>query len=143
VPPKSSRDVRPTEKSGEAKLAEAKVEEVRFEELFEGLGTEELAYNIQRCESLSGGEVEIVGYLSPVRDGSGDVMLVSRPGDCPDCTRPTVAAILLPGFAAKEAGAAVKLRGKLSYGFRMDRENKASFLRLEEARLSGGLPPPN
>jgi hypothetical protein len=135
VLPKSSKDAKPTQ----ASIAPVKPEEVKFADLFEGLGTEELAYNIKRCELLSGGEVEIVGYLSPSHDGSGDVMLVSRPGDCPDCTPVPVAAILLPGFTAKEAADPVKLRGKLSYGLRMD-QDKASFLRLEEARLSTGIP---
>lgn len=111
---------------------------LKFSDLFEGLGTDTLRYG-PACEKLSGREVEIRGWLAPAHDGSGDVMLVSRQGDCPDCSPAPVAAILLPGWALNEVGTAVTLRGELSYGFRIQGD-KASFLRLERARLATGIP---
>jgi hypothetical protein len=47
-----------------------------------------------------------------------------------------VAAIALPGFKGGEGAAT--LRGRLSYGF-ANQGGKASFLRLEGARIATGL----
>lgn len=116
--------------------------QLKFSDLFEGLGSTELRYGA-RCEALSGRQVEMRGYLSAVHDGSHDVLLVNEPGACPDCTPLPVAALLLPGFFVSpemKTETPVKLRGTLSFGFATDREGKASFLRLEGARIATGLP---
>ena len=113
---------------------------LKFSDLFEGLGTGGLKYS-PRCDSLSGEEVEIRGWLSQAHDGSGTAMLVSRQGDCPDCSPAPVAALILPGFKLpKHAAGAVTLRGRLAYGFAIQK-GIASYLRLERARLSTGFSP--
>ena len=113
---------------------------LKFSELFEGLGTADLRFS-GVCNDHSGKEVEIRGWLSQAHDGSGTVMLVSRQGDCPDCSPAPVAAVILPGFKLpKHANGAVTLRGRLSYGFAI-RNGIASYLRLERARVSTGFSP--
>ena len=114
---------------------------IRFSELFDGLNSGNLGY-AARCASLSGKEVEIRGWLSPAHDGSGQVLLVNEPGACPDCSPLPVAALLLPGFALSgklKNEAAVTLGGRVSFGFVRDEQDRASFLRLENAKLSLGL----
>jgi len=106
---------------------------LKWSELFEDLG-----YSA-RCAELSGSEVEIAGFVAESHDGSVQ-MLVAEPGGCPDCSPVPVAAITLPAFRLENAKGPVMLRGVLSYGFVVDREGKASFLRLENARLATGLP---
>jgi hypothetical protein len=114
--------------------------QLKFSDLFEGIGTEALKY-ASRCEALSGEEVEIRGWLSQAHDGSGTLMLVSRQGDCPDCSPAPVAAMILPGFKLpKHATGAVTLRGRLAYGFTIQK-GIASYLRLERARVSTGFSP--
>lgn len=113
---------------------------LKFSDLFEGLGTAELRFGGQ-CSHLSGQEVEIRGWLSQAHDGSRAVMLVSREGECPDCSAAPVAAVMLPGFKVpKRAGGAVTLRGRLAYGFAVH-NGIASYLRLERARVSTGFSP--
>ena len=113
---------------------------LRFSDLFEGLGTAGLSFSA-RCTSLSGEEVELRGWLSQAHDGSRTVMLVSREGECPDCSAAPVAAVMLPGFKVpKRACGAVTLRGRLAYGFAI-RNGIASYLRLERARISTGFSP--
>jgi hypothetical protein len=113
---------------------------LKFTDLFDGLGTQALDYS-SRCDSLSGEEVEIRGWLSQAHDGSHAVMLVSRQGDCPDCSPAPVAALILPGFKLpRRASGAVTLRGRLSYGFAIN-NGIASYLRLERARVSTGFSP--
>ena len=113
---------------------------LKFSELFEGIGTAGLKYG-SRCETLSGEEVEIRGWLSQAHDGSRTVMLVNRQGDCPDCSPTPVAAVILPGFRLpKHVSGAVTLRGRLSYGFAIQ-NGIASYLRLERARVSTGFSP--
>ena len=112
---------------------------LKFSELFDGRGTDELRYS-ERCEALSGSEVELCGYLSRDHPESGRVMLVEQPGVCPDCSPAPVACLELPGFTASGAASAVRLRGRLSYGYAVDGQGNASFLRLEGARVSTGLP---
>jgi hypothetical protein len=69
------------------------------------------------------------------------VMLVSRQGECPDCSPSPVAAVILPGFRPpKHASGAVTLRGRLAYGFAIQ-NGIASYLRLERARVSTGFSP--
>jgi hypothetical protein len=113
---------------------------LKFSDLFDGVGTAALKYS-SRCDSLSGEEVEMRGWLSQAHDGSGTLMLVSRQGDCPDCSAAPVAAVVLPGFKLpKHASGAVTLRGRLAYGFAIQK-GIASCLRLERARVSTGFSP--
>jgi hypothetical protein len=102
---------------------------LKFSELFVDLGYSE------RCEALTGREVEIAGYVADSHDGATQ-MLVAEPGGCPHCSQ--VPAVCLPDIRIK-AGEAVTLRGTLSYGFRMDAAGNASMLRLEGARVATGL----
>lgn len=113
---------------------------LRFSDLFEGLNTPALDFS-SRCASLSGEEVEIRGWLSQAHDGSRALMLVSREGECPDCSAAPVAAVMLPGFRLpRRARGAVTLRGRLAYGFAIH-NGIASYLRLERARISTGFSP--
>jgi len=102
---------------------------LKFSELFEGLG-----YS-PRCQALSGAEVELAGYVVDTHDGAAQ-MLVAEPGGCPHCS--PVPAVSLPGI--KLPIGAATLRGVLSYGFFVNAEGEASFLRLEKAKLVTGLP---
>ena len=106
---------------------------LKWSDLFEDLG-----YSA-RCAELSGTEVEIAGFVAESHDASVQ-MLVAQPGGCPDCSPVPVPAITLPAFRIENAKGPVMLRGVLSYGFVVDREGRASFLRLEKARLATGLP---
>ena len=100
---------------------------LKFSDLFEGLG-----YSA-RCEALSGADVEIAGYIAEMHDGKAQ-LLVAEPGGCPHCS--PVPAISLPDFRIERTGEAVRLRGTLSYGFKVDAQGAGSFLRLENARLT-------
>ena len=102
---------------------------LKFSDLFEGLG-----YSA-RCNALAGAEVEISGYVVDTHDGRAQ-MLVAEPGGCPHCS--PVPAISLCG--SRMPNGAVTLRGMLAYGFSMDADGTASFLRLENARIATGLP---
>jgi hypothetical protein len=106
---------------------------LKWSELFEEFGYR------ARCAELSGSEVEIAGFVVDNHDGSLQ-MLVPEPGGCPDCSPVPVAAITLPAFQLKNAKGPVMLRGVLSYGFLVDAEGRASFLRLGKARVATGLP---
>ena len=111
---------------------------LKFSDLFDGAGTQELRYS-ERCKALSGQEVELSGYLSQDHPESGRVMLVEAPGVCPDCSPAPVACLALPGFSVRSTAGAVRLRGRLSYGYASDSQGNASFLRLEAARVSTGI----
>jgi hypothetical protein len=115
------------------------VKRVRFTQLFRGLDdAAELGFD-PRAETLSGEDVEIRGFLTPLHDGDR-YALVNATGECPDCG--AVAAIHLPGFRppAKPATATpVRLSGRLEYGFAIAADGYASFLRLAEARLVTAL----
>jgi hypothetical protein len=108
---------------------------VRFTDLFQGLDdAAALAFN-PRAADFSGQDVEIRGYLSPLHDGERYV-LVNATGECPDCG--PVASIHLPDFrpaARPDGAAAVRLRGRLEYGFAIAADGYASFLRLQAAQL--------
>ncbi len=112
---------------------------LRFQDLFKGLDdAAELGFDA-RAADYAGEDVEIRGYLTPLHDG-GRYALVNATGECPDCG--AVAAIHLPDFrpaAAPGGAAAVRLRGRLEYGFAIAADGYASFLRLAEARLVAGL----
>ena len=111
---------------------------LKWSELFDGAGTDELRYS-ERCKALSGSDVELSGFLSQDHPESGRVMLVEEPGVCPDCSPAPVACLELPGFATQGADSAVRLRGRLSFGYAVDGKGNASFLRLEGARVSTGI----
>ncbi|MGQ0509493.1 MAG: hypothetical protein ACT4P9_02680 [Betaproteobacteria bacterium] len=104
--------------------------QLKFPDLFEGL-----EYS-PRCAALEGAVVEIAGWVVDTHDGAAQV-LVAEPGGCPHCS--PVPAVSLPAFRSR-AGQAVTLRGTLSYGFQVDAAGNASFLRLEGARVSTGIP---
>jgi hypothetical protein len=112
---------------------------VRFAELFRGLDDPvELAFD-PRAATLAGEEVEIRGFLAPLHDGQR-YALVNATGECPDCG--AVAAIHLPDFRpapAPVAATAVRLRGRLEYGFAIAADGYASFLRLAGARVVAPL----
>ena len=103
---------------------------LKFSDLFEGLG-----YSA-RCRALSGQEVEIAGHVVESHDGRSR-LLVAQPGGCPDCSPEPIATIAIDSSIPTGA---MTLRGVLSYGFLMDAQGNASFLRLEKARLATGLP---
>ena len=114
--------------------------QLKFTDLFDGLGTAGLAYS-EACARHSGKDVEIRGWLAQAHNGSRTLMLVSREGDCPDCSRGPVAAVILPGFRPpRRVNGALTLRGRLSFGFAV-RNGIASHLRLERARLSSSFSP--
>jgi len=111
---------------------------IGFDDLFAGRGGAELAFS-ERAAALSGSEVEIRGFLVPLHDGAGRFALVDTPGACPDCAPAPVAAIHLPGFRAAPTTSAVRLRGRLAYGFTIAADGVASFLRIENASIATGL----
>ena len=111
---------------------------LKFSDLFDGLGSAELRYS-ELCKAYSGREIELAGYLSQAHVQSGQVLLVDQPGACPDCSPAPVACLALPGFSIASADSAVRLRGRLSYGFVLDADGNGSFLRLEGARVCTGL----
>lgn len=114
---------------------------VGFDDLFTGRGGDALAFSA-RAATLSGGEVEIRGFLVPLHAEPGRFALVDTPGACPDCAPAPVAAVHLPDFRARAGltlAQPVRLRGRLSYGFAIAADGYASFLRLEDARVATGL----
>ncbi|MFM9881993.1 MAG: hypothetical protein ACKVQT_03115 [Burkholderiales bacterium] len=114
---------------------------IGFDNLFDRLGTADVGY-CAGAAALDGEEVEIKGYLSPAHDGTGRVLLVDAPGACPDCSPAPVAAIQLPGFTLSiiTGRRAVRLRGRIGFGFAIDTGGNGSFLRLAEARVATGMP---
>src|SRR5262245_12380751 len=114
---------------------------IGFDDLFTGRGSDGLAFSA-RAEELSGGEVEIGGFLVPLHAEPARFALVETPGACPDCCPVPVATVHLPGFRAGAGlGLAqpVRLRGRLSYGFAIAADGYASLLRLEDARVVPGI----
>ena len=100
---------------------------LKWSDLFEG------SRYSARCPELSGTPVEIAGYVADTHDGRAQ-LLVAEPGGCPHCS--PVPAISLPDFRIEKKAEAVRLRGTLSYGFKVDSNGAGSFLRLEKARLT-------
>ena len=111
---------------------------IEFDDLFDRLGTADLGYS-KLAESLSGREVEVTGFLVTTHDVAASVVLTDTRGACPDCAPAPVPVVHLPGFPPRGGASAVRLRGRLSYGFAIDADGYASFLRLEDARLAIGL----
>jgi hypothetical protein len=109
---------------------------VTMDDLFDHLGSDRLAYSA-RCGHLSGGWLQFETLVTRNHDDSRWIA-VDQPGACPDCSAVPVAALQLPGFelpAGLDPERPVRLRGRLSYGFAIDAEGNASFLRLEDAAL--------
>ena len=111
---------------------------LKFSDLFDGLGTADLHYS-ELCKAFSGREIELAGYLLQPHAEPGRLLLVDQPGACPDCSPAPVACLALPGFSFSGTDTAVRLRGRLAYGFELDVDGNGSFLRLEGARVSTGM----
>ena len=115
---------------------------IGFDDLFTGRGSDALAFS-PRAEDLSGGDVEIRGFLVPLHAASPCASRSSTAGRLPGLRagagrrRPPAG---LPRLRRAEAGSQpVRLRGRLSYGFAIADDGYASFLRLEDARVATGL----
>lgn len=107
-----------------------------MDDLFDHRGSDRLAYSA-RCGHLSGGWLQFETLVARNHDGSRWIA-VDQPGACPDCSAVPVAALQLPGFeppAGLDPDRPLRLRGRLSYGFAVDADGHASFLRLEDAEL--------
>lgn len=107
-----------------------------MDDLFDHRGSERLAYSA-RCGHLTGNWLQFETLLARNHDGSR-WLAVDQPGACPDCSPVPVAALQLPGFELPgdiDPERPVRLRGRLSYGFSIDDEGNASFLRLEDASV--------
>jgi hypothetical protein len=107
-----------------------------FADLFDHLGTDDLRYST-RAQTLSGREVTIEGFLSHAHGPRQTMLLVDQPGLCPDCSPAPAAVITLPGassFPQEGEARAVRVIGRLDYGFRID-AGVASMLRIEGAAV--------
>ena len=114
---------------------------ISFRDLFDHIGTQRMTFSM-RAESLSGQEVELRGYLVAMHADPRQITLAGSPGICPDCADLPVAFVHLPDFAPGAglfSAQAVRLKGRLSYGFKVAPEGYASFLRLENASVATGL----
>lgn len=116
---------------------------VSFRDLFEHIGTPRMSFS-RRAEALSGQEVELRGYLVAMHADPRQITLAGEAGVCPDCADKPVPYVHLPGFdpgAGLFGAQAVRLKGRLSYGFAVAPEGYATFLRLENASVATGLKP--
>ncbi len=119
------------------------MQSISFRELFDHIGTGRMTFS-KRAESLSGQEVELRGYLVAMHSDERQITLASEAGVCPDCAEKPVAYVHLPGYgpgAGLFGPNAVRLKGRLSYGFAVAPEGYATFLRLENASVATGLKP--
>jgi hypothetical protein len=119
------------------------MQSISFRDLFDHIGTERMIFS-KRAEALSGEEVELRGYLVAMHSDQRQITLAGEAGVCPDCAEKPVAYLHLPGFspgAALFSAQAVRLKGRLSYGFAVAAEGYATFLRLENAAVATGLKP--
>lgn len=116
---------------------------VDFRELFDYIGTARMTFS-KGAEVLSGQELELQGYLVAMHSDPRQIVLAGQAGVCPDCADNPVAYVHLLGF---NAGAglfspqAVRLKGRLSYGYAVAPEGYATFLRLENASVATGFKP--
>jgi hypothetical protein len=106
-----------------------------FGDLFDHLGTDEVRYSAA-AKDLSGRAIAIEGFLSHAHGPDAAMLLVDQPGICPDCAPSPAAVITLKGASSmlREGEAAVRVIGRLDYGFRID-GGVASILRIEDARI--------
>ena len=117
------------------------MQSISFRDLFDHIGTQRMTFS-KRAEALSGQEVELRGYLVAMHSDPRQITLAGAAGVCPDCAEDPVAYVHLPGFcpgAGLFSSQAVRLKGKLSYGFAVAPEGYATFLRLENASVATGL----
>ncbi len=105
---------------------------IGFADLFDNIGTLECRFS-PRAETMSGETVEIEGFLAPVHGEHRRFLLVANPGECPDCAPTPTPAIFLPDVAGEPGSERVAVRGTISYGFEVDSDGTASFLRLTGA----------
>jgi hypothetical protein len=117
------------------------MQNISLRDLFDHIGTSRMTFS-KRAETLSGQEVELQGYLVAMHSDPRQVVLAGLAGVCPDCADDPVAYLHLPGFNAGAglfSAQAVRLKGRLSYGFAVAPEGYATFLRLEDASVATGL----
>lgn len=116
---------------------------ISFRDLFDHIGTPRMTFS-KRAEALSGEDVELRGYLVAMHSDERQITLSGEAGVCPDCAEKPVAYVHLPGFSPGGdlfSPQAVRLKGRLSYGFAVAPEGYATFLRLEQASVATGLKP--
>lgn len=119
------------------------MQNISFRDLFDHIGTGRMTFS-KRAEDLSGQEVELRGYLVAMHADPKQITLAGEAGVCPDCADKPVAYVHLPGFSPGGdlfSPQAVRLNGRLSFGFAIAPEGYASFLRLEHASVATGLKP--
>ena len=119
------------------------MQSISFRDLFDHIGSERMTFS-KRAEALSGAEVELRGYLVAMHSDERQITLAGEAGVCPDCAEKPVAYVHLPGFSPGGdlfSPQAVRLKGRLSYGFAVAPEGYATFLRLENASVATGLKP--
>jgi hypothetical protein len=117
------------------------MQNISFRDLFDYIGTERMTFS-KRAESLSGKDVELRGYLVAMHSDERQITLAGEAGVCPDCAEKPVPYVHLPGFSPGGdlfSPQAVRLKGRLSYGFAVAAEGFATFLRLENAAVATGL----
>lgn len=119
------------------------MQNVSFRDLFDHIGSGQMSFS-KRAEALSGQEVELRGYLVAMHSDPRQITLAGAAGVCPDCAENPVPFVHLPGFSPGSglfSSQAVRLKGRLSYGFAVVAEGYATFLRLEDASVATGLKP--
>ena len=119
------------------------MQNISLRDLFDHIGTQRMTFS-KRAEDLSGQEVELRGYLVAMHADPKQITLAGEAGICPDCADKPVAYVHLPGFSPGGdlfSPQAVRLKGRLSFGFAVAPEGYASFLRLENASVATGLKP--
>jgi hypothetical protein len=119
------------------------MQNISFRDLFDHVGTGRMTFS-KRAEVLSGKEVELRGYLVAMHSDERQITLAGEAGVCPDCAEKPVPYVHLPGFSPGGdlfSPQAVRLKGRLSYGFAVAAEGFATFLRLENASVATGLKP--
>jgi len=114
-----------------------------FRDLFDHIADPRMKLS-KRAEALSGQEIELRGYLVAMHSDPRQIALSNEAEVCPDCADIPIPYVNLPGFSPGGqlfSPQAVRLKGKLSYGFAVAPEGYASFLRLESASVATGLKP--
>src|ERR1039457_2709414 len=108
---------------------------VSFRDLFDHIGTTRMTFS-KRAEALSGQEVELRGFLVAMHSDERQITLAGESGVCPDCAEKPVAYVHLPGFSPGTglfSPQAVRVKGRLSYGFAGAPEGDATFFRVYKA----------
>lgn len=119
------------------------MQNISFRDLYDHIGTGRMTFS-KRAEALSGKDVELRGYLVAMHSDARQITLAGEAGVCPDCAEKPVPYVHLPGFSPGGdlfSPQAVRLKGRLSYGFAVAAEGFATFLRLENATVATGLKP--